>query len=372
MARIAHLANFFGPRTGGLRTTMMNLGREYRALGHQAHLVVPAATDAERESDGVWIHEVAASVVPGTGGYRLILDRPRIRSILAELQPQAIELSDRTTLLHVATWGRNRAIPVTCIVHERVDGVIRAHARLAPARAIADVSNRRLARRVDRIVATTDFAAAEFTRIDVPVIRVPLGVDADFFRPDRADTTWRDQFDADVLIVMASRLSREKRPEFAIEVLRQNLAAGVDAHLLVLGDGPLMPRMRTGADGLPVTFMGFVQDRDLLATILASADVVLAPGPIETFGLAALEAMASGTPVVANISSALREVVGTEGGVCLPAHAHAWAQAAARLARDPGAGHRARHRAEEFSWTATACRMLSVSGLQPVPQAAAR
>jgi len=371
MARIAHLANFFGPRTGGLRTTMINLGRAYQEMDHHLHLIVPAAVDAERELDGVWIHEIASSVVPGTGGYRLILRRREARRILAILQPQAIELSDRTTLLPIAAWGRSRGIPVTCIVHERIDGVIRSYARLAPSRTIADACNRSLAQRVDRIVATTDFAAAEFTRIGVPVVQVPLGVDTSFFRPDRAQANWRDQFDADVIMVMASRLSREKRPEFAIEVLRQSLAAGVNAHLLVLGDGPLMRRMRVLADGLPATFMGFVDDRDLLASILASADVALAPGPIETFGLAALEAMGSGTPVVANISSALREVIGTEGGVCLPAHAHAWAQAAVRLAKDPNAGLRARQRATCFSWAATASRMLSINGLRPAEHSTA-
>jgi hypothetical protein len=46
-----------------------------------------------------------------------------------------------------------------------------------------------------------------------------------------------------------------------------------------------------------------------LATLLASADVALAPGPVETFGLAALEALACGTPVVVDRASALPEVV---------------------------------------------------------------
>src|SRR2546421_170646 len=50
-----------------------------------------------------------------------------------------------------------------------------------------------------------------------------------------------------------------------------------------------------------------------LAGLLAAADVVLAPGPVETFGLAALEALACGTPVVVSASSALPEVIGAAG-----------------------------------------------------------
>ena len=54
-------------------------------------------------------------------------------------------------------------------------------------------------------------------------------------------------------------------------------------------------------------------NRESLAKLLATADVVIAPGPAETFGLSALEALASGTPVVVSSRSALPEVVGQAG-----------------------------------------------------------
>jgi glycosyltransferase involved in cell wall biosynthesis len=56
-----------------------------------------------------------------------------------------------------------------------------------------------------------------------------------------------------------------------------------------------------------------VANRESLAKLLAAADVVIAPGPAETFGLSALEALASGTPVVVSSRSALPEVVGQAG-----------------------------------------------------------
>src|SRR5262249_32056107 len=63
----------------------------------------------------------------------------------------------------------------------------------------------------------------------------------------------------------------------------------------------------------PVTFTGFIPSRTAVATLLATADVVLAPGPVETFGLAALEALACGTPVVVSGSGALPEGIGGAG-----------------------------------------------------------
>ena len=70
--------------------------------------------------------------------------------------------------------------------------------------------------------------------------------------------------------------------------------------LVVAGDGSRRAALAYRAARLPVRFAGHIADRAAVAALLASADVVLAPGPVETFGLAALEALACGTPVVVN------------------------------------------------------------------------
>jgi alpha-1,6-mannosyltransferase len=110
---------------------------------------------------------------------------------------------------------------------------------------------------------------------------------------------------------------------------------------------------------LPVRFAGFVTDPKELAILLASADVVIAPGPVETFGLAALEALACGTPVVVSASSALPEVVGT-AGIAVTGEDFAGGVRAI-LARDPIARRAAaRARAEEFGWPASVTAFLAV------------
>ena len=104
------------------------------------------------------------------------------------------------------------------------------------------------------------------------------------------------------------------------------------------------------AAGLPVTFLGFVGRRTDVADLLATADVSLAPGPHETFGLAALEALASGTPVVVSASSALRELVHPTCGAAVPDHAPAFAAAVTALLDHPEPTRRsaARARAEQY------------------------
>jgi alpha-1,6-mannosyltransferase len=108
-------------------------------------------------------------------------------------------------------------------------------------------------------------------------------------------------------------------------------------------------------------FLSFIPDRDRLATLLTCADVVIAPGPIETFGLAALEALASGTPVVCSSSSALPEVVGTAGAAAPPDAAALALALHEVLDRDvPQRRKAARARAELFPWSATGDAMIEL------------
>jgi alpha-1,6-mannosyltransferase len=111
--------------------------------------------------------------------------------------------------------------------------------------------------------------------------------------------------------------------------------------------------------GLPVTFAGFITEATALAALLASADVVIAPGPVETFGLAALEALASGTPVVVSADSALPEVIGTAG---VAVAGEDFAAGVAAILRWPAGPRRARARAraEEFGWPAATEAFLAV------------
>jgi alpha-1,6-mannosyltransferase len=247
-----------------------------------------------------------------------------------------------------------------------VSGMSRWRSRLLSNMAtdLADALNRRSARDYQQIVCTTRWAAAEFERIGAAnLTRIPLGVDLELFSPERYSQQARDCCAApgQTLLVHCGRLSVEKRPHRSLAALAGLRAAGIDAVLVVAGDGPLRGRLERAArrKSLPVQFAGFVTDPKHLATLLASADVVVAPGPVETFGLAALEALACGTPVVVSADSALPEVVG-DAGVAVSGEDFTGGVLAV-LARDPDARRAsARARAEEFGWPASVAAFLAV------------
>jgi alpha-1,6-mannosyltransferase len=232
----------------------------------------------------------------------------------------------------------------------------------------ADRHNATTAQRFDRVVTTTRFAAQEFARIGIPTDHVPLGVDLERFRPAPRPQTGPlagTQKDGVPLLVLCSRLSREKRPDLAVEALRVLHRVGCPARLVVAGSGPLTASLRRRARGLPVEMVGHLADRSSVAGLLSSADVVLAPGPVETFGLAALEALACGTPVVAASTSAVAELVGGGAGRSARPEPPALAAAVKALLAVPEGQRRqaARARAESFPWSRTTNTMLALHGL---------
>jgi alpha-1,6-mannosyltransferase len=359
--RIVRLANYVGPRSGGMRTALRELGTGYLASGHEPVLVVPGPADSDERTAQGRVITLRGTALPLTGGYRAMLRRRRIRRLLDDLRPDRIEVSDRTTLRWTGRWARANGVPSVMVSHESLSALLGGR---LPARLIADVLNRRTARQYDQVICTTAWAAAEFERLDVPNLRkISLGVDLELFHPDAIDPALRAELAGpdEILLVHCGRLSPEKKPGLSLAAVRELRASGIPAVLVVAGDGPLRRRLERLARrwAEPVHFAGFISDTARLAALLATADVVLAPGPAETFGLAALESLACGTPVVVNVASALPEVAGRAGVAVAGRHLAAgvrtvlsWPERQRRAA--------ARARACEFRWQAAVDGFLKV------------
>ena len=370
--RIIRLANFVAPHSGGLRTSLAELGAGYLAAGHEPVLVIPGDRDGDERCAQGRVITLRAPRVPFTGGYRVLWRRRRLGRLLAALRPDALEVSDRTTLRWTGAWAREHGVPAVMVSHESVTALLKltrlGRGRLGPAlsRGVADGLNRRTARAYHRIICTTGWAAAEFGRIDAGnVVRVPLGVDLDTFSPRAGRVRTQYAGEGQILLVHCGRLSAEKRPQRSLTTLASLRAAGLPVRLVVAGDGPLRARLvrRATRTGLPVTFAGFLSGRADLAALLASADVAIAPGPAETFGLAALEALACGTPVVVSAESALPEVVG-DAGASVPGEDLAAAVLAVLARPERSRRAAARARAEQYDWGTAARGFLAAHGAE--------
>lgn len=357
--RIAQLANFVGPTSGGMRTAVTALGSSYRDLGARRLLIVPGPTDAREDDDAGTVVRLRAPRVGG--GYRLIVEPWRITEALEEFAPTALEFHDKATLLPVSRWARRHGVPTTLFSHERLDDMLALRTGMVlGSRASIAVLNRMLVRSVDRIVVTSRYAEAEFRSLahsaGRPLVRVPLGVDLHGFTPG----PWTP---GPVLrLIHVGRLSREKSPHLAVATAVELHRRGVAVRLDVYGTGPHRDELVDLAADAPVRFHGHLADRAELARRIADADLALSVCPGETFGLAVLEALACGTPVLTADRGGARELIDRScGGWAAPdptALADGVLALAARLS--PRVREAARHRALSYPWSATGARLLEL------------
>ncbi len=253
-------------------------------------------------------------------------------------------------------------------LRRRVDGAVRcvltAHHPKYPGPRLAAVhpkfrALRRVAREADLCCVPSAASRDTFARAagldPARVAVVPNGLDPIFSEIRRSPDA------ACGPLLFFGRIDRDKGVLTLIDALAR---LGPQAPpLTIAGRGPLEAavRARAAAVGLAdrVRLIGW-QQPEALAQLLAGARLAVLPSFDESFGLAMIEAMAAGVPLVTTRTGALPEVVGDPPGAALvpPGDAAALAQAIAELLRDRDAAERiaetGRRQARRYSWEATA------------------
>lgn len=241
-----------------------------------------------------------------------------------------------------------------------------------------------LARESDTLVAISEAEAATIsgrlggraqrTRIVLP------GVDSNLFSPERPPTlSAADRGYA----VVAARLQPLKGLDLAIEAiaalpenLRPELVIAGEASVDYAGYVEDLRRLATRSGLTDIRFIG-AQPHANLAGLFRGARLVLVPSHSETYGLVALEAAASGVPVVASAAGGLREAVvnGVTGLVLDSREPRVWADAMAQILTDPPLARElslaAREHALRLDWTRSAAALVRVyrALLEDVPEA---
>lgn len=328
--RILQVSPGYPPDPGGVERHVQQVSEALVRLGHQVTvLALGGAGDHDRAAAGP------------DGGPQLL--RMPARSVGPFLLPSG--LADRLTSLaggHDLVHVHNYHSPLPLITLGAVTGtpvVLSPHfhggGHTAAAR-LAHPAYRRLFRsRLPRAAGLVFVSAAEQERFrhefgdQVPGVVVHNGVRAAPARPPGPDRGPGAPSgpgpapgpDGAPLVLSVGRLERYKRVDLLLEAL-----AGLPAHrpwrAVVVGDGPDLSRLREvlsrlsrQARHLPdrVTFAGRVDDATL-DRLLAAARLTVTTSEHEAFGMAALDAVAAGCPVVASDLPAHRELTGLAPG----------------------------------------------------------
>ena len=156
-----------------------------------------------------------------------------------------------------------------------------------------------------RVVAERIKSSLQATgyKLRAPITVLPIFVDTAKFESLQHQA--HPRFGKTLLIV--GRLEREKQTDFAIYTLASLRESGIDAGLVIVGDGRERSALKSLVETLELTeYVEFVGKVDPLP-YYAQADLVLVPSEYEGYGLVIIEALAAGIPVVATDVGVARE-----------------------------------------------------------------
>ncbi|HUZ12268.1 MAG TPA: glycosyltransferase [Caulobacteraceae bacterium] len=195
-------------------------------------------------------------------------------------------------------------------------------------------------RHCDHVLATRqeDHALAESILGPGRVSHLRLGIDKQVFGPHRADRAGVEaRFGVPpgrILVLFVGRLDIGKNVHTLVEAIRRLRGEGLSLHLVTAGLGPAADDIRR-ALGDAVTVGGFVE-ADALARLYASVDLVAMPSEVEIRSMVAVEAMASGAPVLVSERSGVAPLFdGTQAMQVVRGGADAWTLALRRASADP-------------------------------------
>jgi alpha-1,6-mannosyltransferase len=334
-----HITNCYHASSGGIRTFYRALLDAANQRQREIRLVVPGPKDSIEEiGEFAKIYTIAAPGSPFVDSrYRLLLPhlyalpyRSKLRQILEEERPGLVEVCDKYTLCFLPSVLRRgwiESAPQAVLVGlscERMDDNVSAF--ISPGslgRRFANWYMRKIyAPRFDCHISNSQYTAGELIealalRPDLPVHVCPMGTDCENLGPHRREQKKREALVATFrntshagentkLLLYVGRISREKNISLLLEMMELLEDRGsAEYRLLVVGAGPLANWLRSSAERRVhgrVQLLGHLADRERLADIFANCDALIHPNPREPFGIAPLEAMASGLPVVAPFS----------------------------------------------------------------------
>ncbi len=351
------------PYPGGVTEHICHLATEFRKRGHEVHVIAPQSAGQRGQTEEV-VHAVGAVVpIPINGSVARIslslrLAR-RVKEILEREQFDVLHLHE--PLLP--------ALPLTVLRYSHAVNVgtfhafAQSHLGYFYGKPILRYFVRKLHGRIAVSPSARDFIAEYFPG-EYEII--PNGIDYDRFACPAPPFEKYAKSGPNILFV--GRLEKRKGLKFLLRAMVGVWDHFPSARLIVVGTGPLLEDYRRLVESRRlenVEFVGFVPSDDL-PRYYQSCDIFCAPSTgQESFGIVLLEAMASGSPIVASDIDGYRSVVnhGVEGFLVPPKDEQALALCLVRLLSDADLrkklGQAGRRKAKQFSWDKVASQVLA-------------
>ena len=321
--RIALVSDTYTPQVNGVTTVLRRIVSAVHSAGHDAVVVAPEYPDKQTDTRADELR-VPSMAFPPYPAIRLSLPaQGRVAHFLDGFRPDLVHVATEGPLGLVGRrFALKRALPLITSYHTHFPRYCREYG-MATLESAAWRYMRWFHRPARLVQTPGEEARAELVHNGIPqVVLWGNGIDTRRFDPARRDPALRHRLgiaEHEVAVLHVGRLAPEKNLDVLIHAYSSaREALGSRARFVVAGDGPLVERVTSR---LPwAIHLGFLP-LEAISALYASCDVCVLPSETETCGLVALEAMASGIPVVAADAGGFRDSVDHGAtGLRVPAH----------------------------------------------------
>lgn len=333
--KILIASDLYWPTINGVATFSRNLAKGLVAHGHEVLVIAPSQTGKKyRETDdGYEIVRTASVPFYFYQNFKISLyPNIEVKKAIDEFQPDVIHIQMLMMIGQaVMKYGNKMGIPIVSTNHAMPENLMDNLKLLAPiARPInymLKAYGLRFHSKADYVTLPTraaiDMFGVDIEQSSVPIEPVSNGIDLSRFKPGKplVETIEKFKLPTDLpIITYVGRLDAEKHISVLIKAFIRVMAVK-DAHLLIVGSGTDVDNLKSLVRELGlvrhVTFTGRVSDEDVI-NLHKVGTVFCMPSPAELQSIAALEAMASGQPIVAVDAGALKELcqTGRNGYLC--------------------------------------------------------
>jgi glycosyltransferase involved in cell wall biosynthesis len=366
----------------GAENHLRNLSEQLRNLGCEIHILMPGTKTCTTKKNGIFIHSLRSPFF-GTFGWGITFSLSVVRiidRICAEYGIDIVHGQSPSSFGYALIRRRKRPFAVT--IHGTSFGEVSSFFNIPAAKINLKILQDAIVvqpltalltkmeyKYADKIVAVSDAVAREAARYyrlpEKKIVVIHSGVNL----PTLTDAVEEEQKIGHNILVVG-RLIWRKGIHYLIEALPFVVAEYSDVRLMVVGEGEQKASLEDCAKRLRieknVRFLGRVSSEKLHSLYL-HADVYVQPSLYEPLGIAILEAMSMGKPIVASRVGGIPELVtsGVEGLLVEPGNAFQLGESIRSLFSDSSlrrkCGHNARRKVEtDFTWTKAAQQTLNL------------
>ncbi|RLE79812.1 MAG: hypothetical protein DRJ51_07050 [Thermoprotei archaeon] len=305
--RILLASEWFPPDLGGVASHVKDLAYSLACRGHEIFIVTrekPGRREPMFKIYGLRPKDIVEEI---------LMNRGSLKKIVEKIEPDIVHAHHAFTPipLLVLKAAIVKGVPTVLTNHSayfyEYDSILKTLGLIA-------FPFKMIVRKVNKIIAVSR-VAAKFIRTFAPkasIEVIPNGVDTSIFKPE-GSRKFRERFSADPMLLYVGRLVPRKGVHLLVDAMTIISKEVPEVKLVIAGSGPLYGMLieRAKIQGVSkfITFLGSVNRRDL-PDLYRSSDMLIMPSIYgESFGMVALEGMASGVPVIASSTGGLKEII---------------------------------------------------------------